>query len=399
MATSTRPFPTPVKIWLLTGIVMVFFQVVIGGITRLTDSGLSITEWAVIQGTLPPLNAADWEEARQAYMERAIGQVKMKWSGALYPDGIPMDEFKFIFFWEYFHRLWARIMGFVFLIPFLIFWRKGWLSRPLMGMLGRVVALTALVAVFGWIMVKSGLDTPEFAWVNGYKLTIHLSLATMVFAYLIWVTLHVVQPKTQDEHNKRLKTFAWRITAVIVLQIVFGGLMAGVKAGLLFNHFPHMEINATDGSWTWIAEVLKDQSKWTWANMMAYNSPEGAGFAAALIQLLHRGTAYLLCVLLPIFFWYVRRIHRSTALTRGATAVFLILVTQVTLGILTLLQAVGQIPLLLGVLHQAGGLLLLGAMLYVNYQFSYGGQHVLRKVPATAPTANQVVETPEEAQS
>jgi len=186
---------------------------------------------------------------------------------------------------------------------------------------------------------------------------------------------------------------------VIALQIVFGGLMAGVKAGLLFNHFPHMEINATDGSWTWIAEVLKDQSKWTWANMMAYNSPEGAGFAAALIQLLHRGTAYLLCVLLPIFFWYVSRIHRSTALTRGATAVFIILVAQVTLGILTLLQAVGQIPLLLGVLHQAGGLLLLGAMLYVNYQFSYGGQQVLRKVPATAPTAHQVVETPEEAQS
>lgn len=381
MATATQPFPKAVKIWLFIGVVMVFFQVVIGGITRLTDSGLSITEWAVIQGTLPPLNPAEWEEARQAYMEHAIGQVNMKWSGPLYPEGIPMEEFKFIFFWEYFHRLWARLMGFVFLIPFLLFWRKGWLSKPLMGMLGRVVALTALVAVFGWIMVKSGLDTPQFAWVNGYKLTIHLSLATAVFAYLIWVTLHVVQPKTQDEHNKRLRTFSWRVTAVIAIQIVFGGLMAGVKAGLLFNHFPHMEINTTDGSWIWIAEVLKDQSKWTWNNMMAYNSPEGAGFAAALIQLVHRGTAYLLCVLIPIFYAYVRRIHRSKALTRGATAVLLILIAQVTLGILTLLQAVGQIPLLLGVLHQAGGLLLLGAMLYVNYQFSDGGKHILRKAP------------------
>lgn len=381
MATHTHPFPTPVKIWLFTGIAMVFFQVVIGGITRLTDSGLSITEWAVIQGTIPPLNAEAWEEARQAYMDHAIGQVQMKWSGPLYPEGIPMDEFKFIYFWEYFHRLWARLMGFVFLIPFVIFWRKGWLSRRLMSMLGRVVVLTALVAVFGWIMVKSGLNTPEFAWVNGYKLTIHLSLATSVFAYLIWVTLHVVQPETQDEHNKRLRTFSWRITAVIILQIIFGGLMAGVKAGLLFNHFPHMEINTADGSWIWIAEVLKDQSKWAWENMMAYNSKEGAGFAAALIQLVHRGTAYLLCVLIPIFFWYVRSIHRSVALTRGATAVLLLLIAQVTLGILTLLNAVGQIPLLLGVLHQAGGLLLLGAMLYVNYQFSHGGEHVLRTVP------------------
>lgn len=395
MEASTQPFPKAVKIWLITGIVLVFFQVVIGGITRLTDSGLSITEWAVIQGTIPPLDAAAWEEARQEYMEHAIGQVSMKWSGPLYPDGIPMAEFKFIYFWEYFHRLWARMMGFIFLIPFLIFWRKGWLSRRLMGMLGRVVALTALVATFGWIMVKSGLNTPDFAWVNGYKLTIHLSLATAVFAYLIWVTLHVVQPETQDEHNKRLRTFAWRITAVIAIQIVFGGLMAGVKAGLLFNHFPHMEINTADGSWSWIADVLKDQSKWTWANMMAYNSPEGAGFAAALIQLVHRGTAYVLCVLIPIFFWYVRNIHCSKALSRGAVAVMVILIAQVTLGILTLINAVGEIPLLLGVLHQAGGLLLLGAMLYVNYQFSAGGHKVLRKATPKASETEHLV-APEE---
>ena len=98
---------------------MVFLQVVIGGITRLTDSGLSITEWAVIQGTIPPLNPVEWETARLQYMNHAIGQVNMKWPSTLYPDGIPIAEFKFIYFWEYFHRLWARTMGFVFLIPFL----------------------------------------------------------------------------------------------------------------------------------------------------------------------------------------------------------------------------------------------------------------------------------------
>lgn len=379
MAKETKPFSTSVKIWLLIGVVMVFCQVVIGGITRLTDSGLSITEWAVIQGTIPPLDAEAWETARQDYMEHAIGQVKMKWSGAMYPDGIPMSEFKFIYFWEYFHRLWARTMGFVFLIPFLIFWRRKMLSKPLMIMLGKVVALTMLVAVFGWIMVKSGLDTPEFAWVNGYKLTIHLSLATIVFGYLWWVTLHAIQPNVTDDHNKRLRTFAWRITTIICLQIVLGGLMAGIKAGLIFNHFPHMEISSTDDSWIWIADVLKDYSKWTWENMRIYNSKEGAGFAAALIQLLHRGTAYLLCFLIPIFYLYVRRIHQSTQLARGSLLLILILIGQVVLGVLTLLNGIGQIPLFLGVLHQAGGLLLLATMLYVNYQFGIGGTHILRK--------------------
>ncbi len=376
MATETREFSKAVKVWLLIGVVMVFFQVVIGGITRLTDSGLSITEWAVIQGVVPPLDAAAWEDARLQYMERAIGQVKMKWSGEMYPDGIPMSEFKFIYFWEYFHRLWARTMGFVFLIPFFIFWRRKMLSKSLIIKLGIVVGWTVLVAVFGWIMVKSGLDTPELAWVNGYKLTVHLSLATIVFAYLWWVTLHAVQPITTDGHNKRLRTFAWRITIIIVLQIVFGGLMAGVKAGLVFNYFPQMEVDPVDGSWIWIANVLKDESMWTLENMRNYTS---TGFAAALIQLLHRGTAYLLCVLLPIFFLYVRRIHQSKQLKRGSIVLMLLLIGQVILGVLTLLNSIGQIPLLLGVLHQAGGLLLLGAMLYVNYQFSEGGERMLRK--------------------
>ncbi|MFK7797111.1 MAG: COX15/CtaA family protein [Aureispira sp.] len=383
MAQQKQPYPRAVKIWLLIGVFMVLCQVIIGGITRLTDSGLSITEWAVIQGTLPPLNTEAWEVAREEYMEHAVGQVNMKWSGSLYPEGIPMDEFKFIYFWEYFHRLWARLMGFVFLIPFIIFWRKGWLSRPLMKRLGGVVALTMLVALFGWIMVKSGLDTPEFAWVNGYKLTIHLSLATLVFASLIWVALLVVQPKTVDTHNKRLKRYAWRVTAIIGLQIVLGGLMAGIKAGLLFNHFPHMEINSTDSSWIWIADVLKDHSKWTWENMMAYNSEEGAGFAAALIQLLHRGTAYLLCFLIPVFYRYTRRIHKSRALAIGSNLLMLVLIGQVALGVLTLLNGIGQIPLLWGVLHQAGGLLLLGVMLFINYQFSAGGSHVSRSVETT----------------
>ncbi len=374
MQIAVNEYPRYIKFWLMTGVVMVFMQVVIGGITRLTDSGLSITEWAVIQGTIPPLNADAWEIARQEYMQHAIGQVNMKWPASVYPQGIPMDEFKFIYFWEYFHRLWARTMGFVFLIPFLIFLYLKKLSKALIIQLLKVVSLTSLVAVFGWIMVKSGLDTPELAWVNGYKLTIHLSLATMVFSYLWWVCLGVIQPQTQDGHNKRLRKFAGRITLIVCLQIVLGGLMAGIKAGLLFNHFPHMEVDYSDQSWIWIADVLKDQSMWTWENMRNYNASDG--FAAAFIQLLHRGTAYLLCILIPLLFLNIKRIHHSKQLTIGAYSMLFILIFQVVLGILTLLNGVGQIPLFFGVLHQAFGLLLLASMLYIVYQFGSGGHQV-----------------------
>ena len=385
MQLVVKEYPRYIKLWLLTGVLMVFMQVIIGGITRLTDSGLSITEWAVIQGTIPPLNAASWEFARQEYIEHAVGQVNMKWPVSVYPDGIPMDEFKFIYFWEYFHRLWARTMGFVFLIPFLIFLYLKKLSKQLVKQLLKVVSLTALVAVFGWIMVQSGLDTADLAWVNGYKLTIHLSLATLVFSYLWWVSLGVVQPTTFDSHNNRLHKFAARITVVVCFQIVLGGLMAGLKAGLLFNNFPHMEVDYSNQSWIWIADVLKDESKWTWENMRNYNASDG--FAAAFIQLLHRGTAYLLCVLIPLLFLYIKRIHHSKQLKYGAYSMLSILVFQIILGVLTLLNGIGQIPLFLGVMHQAFGLLLLASMLYIVYQFSQGGQKI------EINNKNKVVET------
>jgi cytochrome c oxidase assembly protein subunit 15 len=372
---TKKSYAKSVKFWLFIGVFMVVCQVIIGGITRLTDSGLSITEWAVIQGTIPPLSEGEWETARQAYIQRAVGQVQMKWPTSMYPDGIPMSEFKFIFFWEYFHRLWARSMGFVFLIPFLFFWRRKMLSKPLMRELGKVVGIAAVVALFGWIMVKSGLDTPQYAWVNGYKLTLHLSLATILLGYLWWTTLKVWQPETTDGHNSRLRKFAWRITVIIGLQIVLGGLMAGIKAGLFFNYFPHMQVDP-DGSWVWIAEVLKEQNQWSLENMQNYNTN---AFAPAIVQLMHRGTAYLLCLLIPIFYFNVRRIHQSKLLERGSVLLLLILIIQVTLGILTLLFSVGKIPLFWGVAHQAGGLLLLVAMLFVNYQFSNGGDKLAMK--------------------
>lgn len=367
MLKKKKPLPKSIVIWLSIGVFMVFMQVVIGGITRLTDSGLSITEWSVIQGTIPPLNAAAWEDARQMYMEHAIGQVKQRWSGDHYPDGIPMSEFKFIFFWEYFHRLWARTMGFVFLIPFIFFWRKKYFNKKMLKQLALVVSLAALAAIFGWIMVMSGLNTPEYAWVDGYKLTIHLSIAVAVFGVLLWTTFQVVQPEPTDTHHRRLRKYAWRITTIICLQVVLGGLMSGLKAGMFYNNFPHMEIQ--DESWIWIAEVLKNKTMWSWDHVLNYNTSNNT-FMVALVQLLHRGTAYLLCILIPVFLLVVRKVQASKALKQSSYLLVGVLIFQVLLGIFTLL---GRVPLWLGVFHQAGALLLLGVMLFVNYQFSKGG--------------------------
>jgi cytochrome c oxidase assembly protein subunit 15 len=361
--TELRKIPRAVGIWLIIGIVMVFMQVVIGGITRLTDSGLSITEWNVIKGTLPPLNAAQWDEAFTKYKEHTLQYE------AIHAD-MTMREFKFIYFWEWFHRLWARTMGFVFLIPFIIFLRKKWLPRALMKDLGIVVALAALAATFGWIMVSSGINTEEFVWVNAYKLAIHFSIAVSLLSVLWWSTLKVLQPQTLDGHNKKMRKGAWRITTVIVIQLILGALMSGMKAGLVAPHFPHMGV-AEDGSWIWFSEVLGRWEEWNWGNMLKYHKNE---FAPAIVQVFHRFTAYLLCILIPLYFLKVRKLQASKALVRANWLMLFALVIQVTLGILTVMNVLNpKIFPTLGVLHQAGGMLLILAMLAVNYQFSKGG--------------------------
>lgn len=357
--------PRIVGIWLVIGIVMVFFQVVIGGITRLTDSGLSITEWDVIKGTIPPLNQVQWEEAFTKYKEHTLQYE------AIHKD-MTLKEFKYIYFWEYFHRLWARSMGFVFLIPFLIFWRKKWLPSALMKDLGLVVGLAALAAVFGWIMVSSGVDTSTHVWVNAYRLTIHLSIAISLLSVLWWATLRTIQPVNFESHNKRLRKMAWRITGVIILQLVFGGLMSGMKAGSVAPHFPHMGVDQ-DGSWIWFSEVLSDWSQWKWSNLVAYNNQ----FAPALVQVVHRTTAYLLCILIPVFSFKIFKLDASPILKRSNYFLLLMLIVQVSLGIITVINSTNPDLLpVFGVLHQAGGMLLLLAMLLVNYQFGKGGYRI-----------------------
>lgn len=268
--TSTNRYPKIVKYWLWAGIIMVFFQIVIGGITRLTGSGLSITKWEIVTGTLPPFTESAWEAEFDLYKETP--------QYAKINEGMSLSEFKFIYFWEYFHRLWARLMGFVFAIPLFFFWRQGYIDKPLGKRLGIIFCMAGIVASFGWIMVASGLiDRP---WVNAYKLTMHLSLALILFSYLIWTLFKVSQPDVSVFHTSVLKSGISVFVGLLVIQIILGGLMSGMRAALFYPEWPLM-------SGQYVPDIVFDASAWNTNNFVAYDSTP---FMAALIQTLHRNS-------------------------------------------------------------------------------------------------------------
>lgn len=348
METISFNYKKAVKVWLIAGLVMIFFQVVIGGVTRLTGSGLSITKWDIVTGTLPPLNHDQWEQEFDLYRQTPQYE-KIN-------EGMSMSDFKFIYFWEYFHRLWARSMGFVFLLPFLFFWMKGWLDKPLMRRLGVTVLLAAVVASFGWIMVASGLvDRP---WVNAYKLTIHLSLALILFSCLLWTTYQVIFPAKRVIHNNVLKKWLSAIIIVLSIQIILGGIMSGMKAGLFYPTWPDMHGEYLPG-------VLLDSTQWNVDNFVYYDA---GPFMAALVQFLHRNTAYLLTIIILYFAFQALKAEGSGLFRRSIYLLVSMLIIQILLGIFTLINCVGKVPVGLGVMHQAGALLLLTIVLFVRYQ-------------------------------
>lgn len=347
---ANKSYPRAVKIWLIVGLIMVFGQVVIGGITRLTGSGLSITKWDIVTGTLPPMNEQQWQSEFELYQQTPQYHKINK--------GMSLSEFKFIYFWEYFHRLWARSMGFVFLIPFLIFWRKGWLDRALMRRLGIVVLLAALAASFGWIMVASGLVNRP--WVNAYKLTMHLSIAFVVFSYLLWTTFTVVQPNPPAFQNSKLRKWTLGITIVAAVQIVLGGIMSGTKAALFYPTWPDMRGMV-------VPNILFHIDSWNVENFIQYDATP---FMVALIQTLHRGTAYALTILIVWFFFKSTKAATPPPFRTGMYLLITMLGIQFLLGVLTVMNSQGAVPVGLGVLHQAGALMLLTIALFLNYQFA-----------------------------
>ena len=347
-----------VKIWLFAGLIMLFVQVIVGGITRLTGSGLSITKWEIVTGTLPPLSEKEWKDEFDLYKDTP--QYKEINEGMEMGSVFRSGTFKFIYFWEWVHRLWARLMGFVFIFPLIYFMLKGWIKKPLFIRLVGVFLLAGLAASFGWIMVASGLI--ERPWVNAYKLSFHLCIAFAVYGYLLWTYFHTIIPESSLNNkveSKRFRMIGIIFTILIWIQIFFGGIMSGMKAGVIFPTWPDMNGEL-------IPQIIFNSSEWSVYNFNYYDRNI---FLPALIQFIHRGLAYIL-LLLGIFYTYrIFKSNPSKVIKNGSTVLITLLIIQVILGIVTVLNCQGTIPVFYGVLHQAVALFLLTASFYMNYRF------------------------------
>lgn len=356
--------PLVIRAWLLLGVILVMGQVIIGGVTRLTGSGLSITKWEVVTGTLPPMSDTAWDHEFDLY--KATPQyTKIN-------AGMSMSDFKFIYFWEYFHRLWARAMGFIFAIPFMIFCvlsvlahysilNKKWklLDWPLIRRLGIVICLAMLAATFGWIMVASGLN--DRPWVSAYKLSIHLSIGFSL-AGMIWYTfLREQQPNKIVFSHLGFKRAFWFTFILVCVQIIFGGLMAGMKAGLLYTTWPMMGDS-------FIPAMIFDGSRYTLENIVEYDNADSLNPIPSLVHTIHRLLAYTCGLAVFGLTVYGFKLPTTKSLRIGLAASSGITILQIVLGIITVLTAIGSISVLWGELHQVVGLFLMYALIYVWYQ-------------------------------
>jgi len=319
----------PIAYWLLAVSALVFAMVVLGGVTRLTHSGLSIVEWQPLVGTIPPLNETQWLELFEKYkLTPEYRKVNV---------GMDLAGFQSIFWLEYFHRLLGRLIGFVFFLPFLYFLVRRQVDRPLVPKLVMLFVLGGMQGALGWIMVASGLvDMPR---VSPYRLTAHLGLAVLIYAAILWVALGLLFPKPQAAPSSTpLRRFGMIITALVYIMILTGGFVAGTHAGFAFNDWPFMHGKL-------VPDGITALEPW-WVNLFEN---------IATVQFDHRLLAYLLCLIIPFYWWKSRR-HPLDAGTRLHFNLLLaMLVVQVTLGILTVMYVV---PVALAAAHQAGALVL-----------------------------------------
>jgi len=318
-----------IRNWLYCICVLVLAMVVVGGATRLTDSGLSITEWKPLLGAIPPLSTADWLSAFEKYQQiPEYHQIN---------KGMSLEEFKFIYWWEWGHRFLGRLIGLFVAVPLLFFWVSGRLDAFMKPRLLFLFAMGGLQGFIGWWMVKSGLS--ERVDVSQYRLAVHLTLACLIFAYSMWLARglaeHNDQPVTQS-----VARLAPVLFAAVVVQIFLGALVAGINAGLSFNDWPLMD-GAIIPSDLWIQTPA-------WLNL--FENPK-------TVQFVHRISAYAI-VLLAILQMIVAVRSTSGATHKNRTVLFLIVVLgQGTLGIVTLVL---QVPLSWALLHQAGAVVVLG---------------------------------------
>ncbi|MCH9764942.1 MAG: COX15/CtaA family protein [Alphaproteobacteria bacterium] len=327
--TSHRTQAQAVATWLFAVAFLVFLMILVGGATRLTDSGLSITEWKPILGAIPPFSEADWQSAFEKYKQ--IPEYK------LVNKNISLDGFKTIFWWEWGHRFLGRVIGVAFALPFLYFLVKGSLTKGLAARLFGIFILGGLQGAIGWYMVMSGLvDRVD---VSQYRLALHLVVAFLILGLLIWVALDLLSPAAEFGHRHimtALSGVAGTIVGLLLLQVVLGAFVAGTKAGLAYNTWPRM-------NGEWLPSGMATLTPW-YRNLFE---------DIATVQFNHRAVAYLIAVLAVVNLGIaVLSRHRTWKIFVSASLVLLAVVAQIMLGIWTLLNAV---PLSLGVAHQAAG--------------------------------------------
>jgi cytochrome c oxidase assembly protein subunit 15 len=347
-----------VGVWLLLGCFMFAIQVSLGGITRLTESGLSITEWKPIKGTVPPLNEDEWNAEFELY--------KQKIQYKVINEGMTLHEFKWIYFWEYFHRLWARLIAVVFIIPFIYFLFKKYLETKVIIALIALFLFGALQGLAGWIMVKGGLTG---LFVPPLRLTVHLILALILIASLLWLTLYVMRPAVSPltesgrQKLKGLKALSIGIVMVLALQIFLGGILSGMKAGLAYPTWPDM-------NGEWVPQALTTLPA-TFAGLFHYDPQDFWG--RTFIQFTHRLTAYTLVLLVIIFFVRARNITTDKVFQAGLSFFPIAVLLQATIGILTVVNCIGKVPVSWGVLHQAGAMLLMSVTVFIVFHLYHSG--------------------------
>lgn len=312
-----------IAIWLFVCAALIFAMVVIGGITRLTESGLSITEWKPVTGTFPPMSETEWQAEFEKY--RKIPEYREK------NLGMGLAEYKTIYWWEYVHRLWGRAIGVAFLLPFLWFLLRGHIRGELAWKLGAVFLLGAAQGALGWYMVASGLV--DRTSVSPYRLTAHLMLALVIYAAIVWIALELIRPKTRGIDGRALA-----LACLVLLTMASGGFVAGHDAGMIYNTFPLMDGNLVPAGYL-------DLEPW-WRNL--FENP-------AAVQFDHRALG-LTTALLSLLYWRVARDDSTGA----AYAVLIVALLQASLGIGTLLL---EVPIVMAACHQAGAVLLLTASL------------------------------------
>lgn len=328
-----------IVIWLLSGCFLIFSMVVIGGITRLTGSGLSITEWNVIMGTLPPMNQQEWEIAFEKY--RQIPQFTQVNSY------FGLEDFKSIFWWEYIHRLVGRLIGIVFIIPFLWFLFTRQFDRTMLKKALFLFLLGGLQGFLGWFMVKSGLA--ERTSVSHIRLAIHLCTAFITFGFTFWFALQLSEPRVERQDRPAVRTLSVVFLAVLGLQLAYGAFVAGLHAGKIYNTFPLMNGQVLpDGAW---------MSSWG-----VFNLVENPG----MVQWIHRFLAFTLVFLAS---WIIISYRRTDSIPSQRTAVRYLTVALAVQFVLGMLTVLNQAPIFLSSVHQVGAFFLFASALLMVFRF------------------------------